>query len=116
MRTGCAQVAQQSRGPHKKASPHAVLGVRIWYVYGAVRLSPRRVRPAADTQSYSHVEKMDPNPARGFAPHPGNTGWGGAIRQSSADAADVDRSGQRDVLERAKAPAPLPMDRSAADS
>ena len=42
-------------------------------------------------------EKMDSNAARGFAPHPSNAGCGGAIRQSSVDAADVDRSGQRDV-------------------
>ena len=61
-------------------------------------------------------EEMDSDPARGFAPHPGDAGGGGAIHQSSVDAADVDRSGQRDVLERAKASAPLPLDRSAADS
>ena len=59
---------------------------------------------------------MDPSLARDFAPHPGNAGVGGEIHQSSADAADVDRSGQRDVLERAKAPTPLPLDQSAADS
>ena len=59
---------------------------------------------------------MDSGSARGFAPHPGDAGGGGAIRQSSVDAADVDRSGQHDVLERAKASAPLPLDRSAADS
>ena len=39
---------------------------------------------------------MDSDPARGFAPHPGDAGGGGAVRQSSADAADVGRSGQRD--------------------
>jgi hypothetical protein len=33
---------------------------------------------------------MDSNPARGFAPHPGHAGGGGAIHQSSVDAADVD--------------------------
>jgi len=59
---------------------------------------------------------MDSGSARGFAPHPGNAGCGGAIHQSSVDAADVDRSGRRDVLERANASAPLPLDRSAADS
>ena len=59
---------------------------------------------------------MDPDPARGFAPHPSNAGCGGSLHQSSVDAADVDRSGQRDVLERAKASAPLPLDRFAADS
>ncbi len=59
---------------------------------------------------------MDSGSARGFAPHPGNAGCGGAIHQSSVDAADVDRSGQRDVLERAEAPASLPLDRFAADS
>ena len=52
----------------------------------------------------------------GFALHPGDASGGGAIHQSSADATNVDRSGQRDVLERAKAPAPLPLDRSVADS
>ena len=59
---------------------------------------------------------MDSNSARGFAPHPGNAGCGGAIHQSSVDAADVDRSGQRDVLERANASASLPLDRFAAHS
>ena len=54
--------------------------------------------------------------AAGFAPHPGNAGGGGAIRQSSADAADVDRTERRDVLESAKISAPLSLDRSAADS
>jgi Membrane carboxypeptidase (penicillin-binding protein) len=33
------------------------------------------------------------DPARGFAPHPGDAGGGGAIHQSSVDAADVDRQG-----------------------
>ena len=56
------------------------------------------------------------DPGGGFAPHPGDAGGGGAIHQSSVDAADVDRSGQRDVLERAQASTPLPLDRSAADS
>lgn len=49
-------------------------------------------------------EKMVSGPARGFAPHPGDAGGGGAIRRSSVDAADVDRSEQRDVLECAKRP------------
>lgn len=52
----------------------------------------------------------------GFAPRPGDAGGDGAIRQSSGDAADVDRSGQRDVLARAEASAPLPLDFFAADS
>ena len=59
---------------------------------------------------------MDPDPARGLTPDPGNAGGGGAIRQSSAHAADVARSEQRDVLEPAKATTSLPLDRSAADS
>lgn len=59
---------------------------------------------------------MDSAPARGFAPHPGDAGGGGAIHRSSIDAADVDRSGQREVVERANACAPLPLDRFAADS
>ena len=61
-------------------------------------------------------ENMDSVLAGGFAPYPGDASGGGAIHQSSADAADVDRSEQRDVLERAKASAPLPLDRFAADS
>jgi len=56
------------------------------------------------------------DPTRGFAPHPGYAGGGGAIHQSSVDAADVNRSGRRDVLKSAKACAPLPLDRFAADS
>jgi hypothetical protein len=59
---------------------------------------------------------MDSGPDRGFAPHPGDAGGGGAIHKSSMDATDVDRPGQRDVFERAKASTPLPLDRSAADS
>jgi hypothetical protein len=51
---------------------------------------------------------MDSGSARGFAPDPGDASGGGAIRQSSADAADVDRPRQRDVLKRAEALAPLP--------
>src|SRR5436189_3818195 len=54
-------------------------------------------------------EKMDSALARGFAPHPGDASGGGAIHQSSVDATDVDRSGRRDVLERANASAPLPL-------
>jgi len=60
--------------------------------------------------------EMDSAPARGFALHPGDAGRGGAIHQSSVDAADVDRAGRRDVLEHAEASAPLPLDRFAADS
>jgi hypothetical protein len=59
---------------------------------------------------------MDSDSARGFAPNPGNAGGNGAIHQSPVDATDVDRPGQRDVLERAKASTPLPLDRFAADS
>src|SRR6266481_3726123 len=61
-------------------------------------------------------EKMDSALAGGFASHPDDASGGGAIHQSSVDAADVDRSGRRDVLERANASAPLPLDRFAADS
>src|SRR5439155_14808470 len=61
-------------------------------------------------------EKMDSALARGFAPYPGDAGGGGAIHQSSVDAADVDRSGQRRLREGAKVSAPLPLDRFAADS
>src|SRR5207248_3605600 len=61
-------------------------------------------------------EEMDAGPARGFSSHPGDAGGGGAIHQSSVDATDVDREGGCDVLEQAKASAPLPLDRSAADS
>ncbi len=59
---------------------------------------------------------MDSGSARRFAPYPGDAGGSGAIHQSSVDAADVDRTGQRDVLEHANASAPLPLDRFAADS
>jgi hypothetical protein len=59
---------------------------------------------------------MDFDSPPGFSPVPGDAGGFGAIHKSSVDVADVDRSGQCDVLERAKAPAPLPLDRSAADS
>src|SRR5436305_4624833 len=51
-------------------------------------------------------EEMDSAPARGFALHTGDAGGGGAIHQSSLDAADVDREGGRDVLEHAEASAP----------
>ena len=50
------------------------------------------------------MEKMDSDSARGFAPYPGDASGGGAIHQSSVDAADVDRTGQRRVLEHAKVP------------
>src|SRR5215813_4993893 len=59
---------------------------------------------------------MDADPARCFSSHPGDAGGAGAIYQSSGHAADVDRQGGRDVLERAQASPPLPLDRSAADS
>ena len=58
------------------------------------------------------MEKMDSGSARCFAPHPGDSSGDGAIRQSSVDATDVDRSGRRDVLKSAKASAPLPLGRS----
>jgi hypothetical protein len=58
-------------------------------------------------------EKMDSDPAVGFAPHPGSAGGRGAIRQSSVDAADVDRSG---VLERAEGSATLSLDPFEADA
>src|SRR6476646_4697872 len=60
-------------------------------------------------------EKMDSDSA-GFAPNPGNAGGNGAIRESSADAAHVDRTVRHDVLERTKVSAALPLDPSAADS
>ena len=59
---------------------------------------------------------MDPDSARGFSSHPGDVGGGGAIYPSSVNAADVDRAGRRHVLEQAQASAPVPLDRSAADS
>ena len=59
---------------------------------------------------------MDSGSPRGFVLHPGDASGGGAIHQSSGDAADVDRAGRRDVLESAKGSAPLPLDRSAADA
>ena len=62
------------------------------------------------------LEAMDPDCARGFAAHSGDAGGGGAVRQSSGDAADGDRAGRRNVLERAKSSAPLPLGRSTADS
>src|SRR4029453_3917580 len=43
--------------------------------------------------------EMDSAPACGFTPHPGDAGGGGAFHQSSIDAADVDRAGQRKVFE-----------------
>ena len=59
---------------------------------------------------------MDFGPGRGFPPHPGDASGGGAIRQSSTDATDVDRTDWRNILERAKASAALPLDLFAADS
>ncbi len=60
--------------------------------------------------------KRDSAPACGFTPHPGDPGGGGAFHQSSIDAADVDRAGQRNVFEQANVSAPLPLDRFAANS
>src|SRR6476469_10993918 len=77
--------------------------------------TPRKPRKRLRlTRSCSSME-MGFDRARGFAPNPGNAGGRGAIRQSSADAADVDRTGRRDVLESPKASAPLSLDGSAAD-
>ncbi len=59
---------------------------------------------------------MDSALAGGSAPYPGDASGGGAIHQSSVDAADVDRTDRRDVLESAEGSAPLPLDRSAAHS
>ena len=56
------------------------------------------------------------DPGGGFAPHPGDPGSGRAGRQSSGNAANGDRAGRRDALERAKASASLSLDRSAPDS
>ena len=61
-------------------------------------------------------EEMDSALAGGFASHPGDASGDGAIHQSSVDAADVDRSGQRGVLESAEGSAPLPLDLIAANS
>src|SRR5207237_7021034 len=55
----------------------------------------KRLRP---TRFFSPLEV-------GFAPDPADAGGGGAIHKSPVDAADVDRSGQRDVLARANASA-----------
>ena len=68
------------------------------------------------TRSHPYLEKMDSDLAGGFAPYPGDAGGGGAIHQSSVDAADVDRSGRRNVLARAEGSASLPLDRSPADA
>ena len=45
--------------------------------------------------------EMDSDPASGFPPDPGDAGGAGAIHKSSVDIADVNRSGQCDVLARA---------------
>src|SRR5205809_4053178 len=58
-------------------------------------------------------EKMDSGPARGLASYPGNTGGGRAIHKSATNAPHVDRPGLR---KRTKGSAPLPLDRSTADS
>ena len=72
--------------------------------------------PRKGVRPIRYREEMDSGPARGLAPYPGDAGGSGAIRQSSADAADADRTGRRDVVESAKVSAPLSLDRSAADS
>src|SRR5436190_416430 len=78
--------------------------------------TPRKPRKRLRLTRFFWPLEVGFDPDRGFAPHPGNADCGGAIHQSSVDAADVDRSGQRHVLERAEASAPLPLDRFAADS
>lgn len=70
-------------------------------------------RPRKRLRLSRSPEEMDSDSARGRVPHPGDAGGCGAIRQSTTDAADVDRL---DVLEPAEGYAPLPLDRSAADS
>src|SRR5450432_3542660 len=65
-----------------------------------------------ETETYPRPE-MDSDPACRSAPHPGDAGGGGAIHQSATNAPHVDRSG---FLKRTKGSAPLPLDRSAADS
>src|SRR5437016_14238158 len=96
--TGCARVPAQSLGEDAQAE---------------CQETPRK--PRKRLRLARSREKMDSRSARGFAPYPGDASGSGAIHQSSIDAADVDRSRQRDVLERAKGSAPLPLDRSAAD-
>src|SRR5437868_13000318 len=107
MTTGCTRSPPQSLGEDAEAE---------------CQETPRKPRKRLRlTRSHAHKrlrltrsgEKMDSGSARGFAPHPGDAGGGGAIHQSSVDAADVDRTGQRNVLERAKGSASLPLDRSA---
>src|SRR5881397_3522283 len=118
--------------PRKKASPHAASSSRsaaatwrrvaLWSppqslgedAQAESQETPRK--PRKRLRLTRSREKMDSGSARGFATHPRDAGCGGAIHQSSVDATDVDRTGRRDVLERAEAPAPLPLDRSAADS
>src|SRR5437016_3126808 len=97
--TGCARVPAQSLGEDAQAE---------------CQETPRK--PRKRLRLTRSREKMDSGSARGFAPHPGNASGDGAIHQSSVDAADVDRTGRRDVLESAKVSAPLPLDRLAADS
>src|SRR6476469_7051088 len=96
----CARTLPQSLG--EDAEPNAK--------------TPRKPRKRLRlTRSCSSME-MGFDRAAGFNPNPGNAGGSGAIRQSSADAADVDRTGRRGVLERAEASALLSLDRSAANS
>src|SRR5438270_634170 len=58
-------------------------------------------------------EKMDSDPACRSAPHPAGAGGDGAIHKSATNAPHVDRPGLR---KRTKGSAPLPLDRSGADS
>src|SRR2546423_11132603 len=87
-RTGASFVTK-SRGPWKL----------IYYEAYTEREDADAESPRKTLRPTRSREKMDSGSTRGFAPHPGNAGGGGAIHQSSADPADVDRSGQRDVLE-----------------
>src|SRR5207237_4979095 len=110
MTAGCARSPSQSLGEDAQAECQETprkprKRLRLTRSHARKRLRLTRSR-----------EKMGSALAGGFAPHPGDASGGGAIRESSVDAADVDRSGQRDVLERAEASTPLPLDRFAADS
>src|SRR5437764_6869694 len=92
--TGCARSPSQSLGEDAQAE---------------CQETPRK--PRKRLRLTRCHEEMDSGSAGGFAPHPGDASGGSAIHQSSVDATDVDRSGQRGVLECANASAPLPLDR-----
>ena len=78
--------------------------------------TPRKPRKRLRLTRFFSPLEVGLDSGGGLAPYPADASGGGAIRQSSVDAADVDRSGRRDVLEHAEASAPLPLDRLAADS